>query len=81
MRHVLAPTGEVPVGKVVIKGDRVTVVAGTVIDSVLKFLNYAMEKRLAWYKGDGTGGCVVQNPDVQVALNPIKLYARAVGRK
>jgi hypothetical protein len=27
------------------------------------------------------GGSVVQNPAVQAALNPIKLYVRAVGRK
>jgi hypothetical protein len=42
MRHGLAPTGEDSVGKVVITGDRVTVVARTVIDSALKLLNDAM---------------------------------------
>ena len=42
MRHVLAPTREDPVGKAVIEGDRVMVAAGTIIDSALKSMNYAM---------------------------------------
>ena len=46
MRHVLAPTGEGPVGKGVIEGDQVMGVGGAVIESVLKFLNDAMQHRL-----------------------------------
>jgi len=42
MRHVLVQNGEDLDNKEVVKGDRVTVVAGTVIDSALKFLNYAI---------------------------------------
>ena len=47
MRHVLAPTGEDLDNKGVVKGDRITMVAGTVIDSALKFLNYAMWSPMA----------------------------------
>jgi len=50
MRHVLAPTGEVPVGKVVIKGDRVTVVEGLIDPVVSHSLNRAMGKRLNWHR-------------------------------
>jgi hypothetical protein len=43
MRHALARTGEDPVGKVVIEGDRVTV-AEAVIDPVISHsLNRAVE--------------------------------------
>jgi hypothetical protein len=35
MRHALAPTREGSMGKVVIEGDRVTVVAEAVIDPVV----------------------------------------------
>jgi hypothetical protein len=38
MRHVLAPTGEDPAGKVVLEGDQV-MVAEADIDNVSKFLN------------------------------------------
>ena len=41
----------------------------------------ASGKRLRWYKGEGMGGPVVQNPAVQAALNPIESYVRAVGSK
>jgi len=80
MKPVLAPTGEDPQGKVVIEGDQV-MGAEAHIDDVSKFLNCVVKKRLPWYKGEGMVGPVVQNPDVQVVLNPIRLYARAVGRK
>jgi len=44
MRHVLAPTGEVPVGKVVIKGDWVTVVEALIDPVVPQSLNRAVER-------------------------------------
>jgi len=80
MKPVLAPTGEDPAGKGVIEGDRV-MVAEADIDNVSTFLNCVVKKRLPWYKGEGMVGPVVQNPGVQVILNSIRLYARAVGRK
>jgi hypothetical protein len=39
------------------------------------------EKRLPWYKEEGMVGPVVQNPGVQVVLNPIELYVQVAGRK
>jgi hypothetical protein len=39
MRHVLAPTGEDPAGKVVLEGDQVMVAEAADIDNVSKFLN------------------------------------------
>jgi hypothetical protein len=79
MKPVLVPTGEDPEGKVVMEGDQVTAVEAA-IDIVSKFLNCVVKKRLPWHKGKGRVGPVVQNPDVQVALNPIRLCARAVGK-
>ena len=67
-------------GKVVIEGNRVTVVEAA-IDIVSKFLNCAMKKRLTWYKGEGMEGSVVPNPDVQVVLNLIKLCVRVAGKR
>jgi hypothetical protein len=49
MRHILAPTGEDPMGKVVIEGDRVTVVAEIVIEPIsLRPINRIVEERLNW---------------------------------
>ena len=50
MRHALAPTGEDPVGKVVIEGDLVTAVEGVIDPVVFQSLNRAMGKRLEWCK-------------------------------
>lgn len=36
---------------------------------------------MTWYKGEGTVGPGVQNPGVQVVLNPIELYVRVAERK
>jgi hypothetical protein len=58
MRYILAPTGEDPVGKVVIEGDLVTVVEGVIDPVVFQSLNRAMGKRLEWYKREGVGGCL-----------------------
>jgi len=55
MRCILAPTGEDPVGKVVIEGDLVTVVEGVIDPVVFQSLNRAMGKRLEWYKREGVG--------------------------
>jgi hypothetical protein len=44
MRHVLAPTGEDPVDKVVIEGDRVTVVEAVIDPVVSQSLNRAVER-------------------------------------
>jgi hypothetical protein len=44
MRHALAPTGEVPVGKVVIEGDRVTVVEAVIDPIVSQSLNRAVKR-------------------------------------
>jgi len=44
MRRVLAPTGEVPVGKVVIKGDRVTVVEAVIDPVVSQSLNRTVKR-------------------------------------
>jgi hypothetical protein len=56
MRHVLAPTGEDPVGKVVIEGDLVTVVEDVIDPVVFQSLDRAMGKRQKWYKKEGVGG-------------------------
>jgi hypothetical protein len=82
MRHVLVPAGRGdPVGKAVIGGDRVTVVEAAIDPVVFPISEPGSGKKLEWCKGNSVGGCVVQNPDVQTALNPIELYVRAVGRK
>jgi hypothetical protein len=44
MRHVLGPTREDPVGKVVIEGDQVTVVEAAIDPVVSQSLNRAVEK-------------------------------------
>jgi hypothetical protein len=44
MRHVLAPTGEDPVGKVVVTGDRVTVVEAVIDPVVSRSLNLTVER-------------------------------------
>jgi hypothetical protein len=46
MRHVLAPTGEDPVGKVVIEGDRVTEVEAVIDPVFLQSINRIAGKRL-----------------------------------
>jgi hypothetical protein len=56
-------------------------VVGGAIDIASKFLNCVMEKRLAWCKGEGVGGYEVQNPIVQGALNPIKLFVRVAEKR
>ena len=69
-----------PEGKVVMEGDQV-MGAEADIDNVSKFLNCVVKKRLRWYKGEGMGGCEVQNPDVQADLNPIKLCVRVAAKR
>jgi cobalamin biosynthesis protein CbiD len=44
MRHVLAPTGEDPVGKVVIEGNRVPVVEAAIDPVVSQSLNRVVER-------------------------------------
>jgi hypothetical protein len=44
MRHVLAPTGEGPAGKVVLEGDQVVMGAEADIDNVSKFLNGVVKR-------------------------------------
>ena len=58
MRYILAPTGEDPVGKMVIEGDLVTAVEAVIGPVVFQSLNRAMGKRLKWYKREGVGGCL-----------------------
>jgi hypothetical protein len=81
MRHVLAPVGEDPVGEAVIGGDRVTIVEAAIDPVVFPISGLGSGKRLEWCKGNSAGGRVVQNPDVQTAVNLMKLYVRAMGRK
>jgi hypothetical protein len=58
------------------------VAAGIVIDPVsLYSINPIARERLKWCKGDSVGGCGVQNPDVQAALNPIKLPVQAAEKE
>ena len=64
----------------IVKSDRVTVV-GTDIDIVPEFLNCAVEKRLTWCKGEGMGGCGVQNPGVQAVQNLIKFSVLVVEKR
>jgi hypothetical protein len=44
MRHVLAPTGEDPVGKVVIEDNRATVAEAVIDPVVSQSLNRALER-------------------------------------
>jgi hypothetical protein len=44
MRHFLNPIGEDPVGKVVIEGDRVTVIEAAIDPLVSQSLNRAVER-------------------------------------
>jgi len=46
MRYILPPTGKYPVGKVVIRGDRIMAVEGVFDLAVSRSLNRAMGKRL-----------------------------------
>ena len=81
MRHVLAPTGEDPVGKVVIEGDRVMVVAETVIDPVVSPISEPGNgKRLKWYKGERHGRIRGPKPSRSKRPKSYKLYVRAVER-
>jgi len=56
------------------------VAAGTVIDSILKFLKDAMLKKIEWDKEDGMGGCVFQKPDVQAAPKSYKIVCAGFGK-
>jgi hypothetical protein len=56
-------------------------VVGAAINIASKFLNWVMEKRLAWCKEEGVVGYEVQNLIVQNALNPIKLSVRVAEKR
>jgi len=78
MRHVLAPTGEDPAGKGVLEGDQVMGVAGTVIESVLEFLNDAMQNRFKRYEAfylDKTGWLIIVFPVKCHEMDPMKIHS------
>jgi hypothetical protein len=63
MKHVLATTGEAPVGEGVLKGDKV-MGGEAAIDPVVPPISKPGDVRgLKWYKENGMGGRAVRNPN------------------